>query len=126
SSLLSEPSTVKLLARERKPLMANCPAEPTPAPTPGPEPLPMVCGGGATPGSKSANSSNVRVSVIAPSGKVATSTSVNEPLRRPSLAESCARISVSSTLKGGAIGVAVGAAVGVGVGVAIGVGPTGS
>src|SRR2546425_7730766 len=84
SSLLSEPSTVKLLPRDRKPLTENCPAEPTPAPTPGPATLPNVCGGGATPGSSSVSSSNVRTNVVAPNGSVTTSSSENEPLRRPS------------------------------------------
>src|SRR6266850_2502617 len=97
SSLLSEPSTVKLLPRDRKPLTENWPAEPTPAPTPGPATLPNVCGGGATPGSSSANSSNVRTKVVAPTGSVTTSSSENEPLRRPSSRLMPAGMSVSST-----------------------------
>src|SRR2546421_11649373 len=101
SSLLSEPSTVKLLPRDRKPLTENCPAEPTPAPTPGPATLPNVCGGGATPGSSSVNSSNVRTNVVAPNGSVTTSSSENEPLRRPSRRLMPAGMSVSSTPGGG-------------------------
>src|SRR5919107_5152545 len=110
SSLLSEPSTVKLLPRDLKPLTANCPALPTPAPTPGPATEPKVCGGGATPGSSSASSSKVRVKVEEPSGSVETSSSVNEPPCRASVVERRARTSVSScvmTLTGaGCAGVA--------------------
>src|SRR5712691_4847048 len=91
SSLLSEPSTVKLLPRERSPLTANCPAEPTPGPTPGPATLPSVCGGGATPGSNKANSSKLRAMALAPKGKVETSSSVNEPLRRASVVATLAQ-----------------------------------
>src|SRR5262245_46386106 len=85
SSLLSDPSTVKLLARDRRPLTENCPAEPTPAPTPGPATLPSVCGGGAMPGNNRPNSSKVRVKVTPPSGNVETSFSEYEPPRWASL-----------------------------------------
>src|SRR2546429_8092278 len=72
SSLLSEPSTVKLLPRERNPLAENCPAEPTPAPTPGPATLPRVCGGGARPRQSKGNSSQDRVVLITPHSRVNT------------------------------------------------------
>src|SRR6267143_796812 len=97
SSLLSEPSTVKLLPRDRSPLTANCPAEPTPGPTPGPATLPSVWGGGATPGNSSARSSNVLAKVAAPSGSVATSFHEKEPLCLASVLIRLLRISVSST-----------------------------
>src|SRR5689334_17851515 len=100
SSLLSDPSTVKLLARERRPLTANCPAEPTPAPTPGPATLPNVCGGRATPGKSKANSSKDRVLVVPPSGNATISSAADDPLRRASTVISSARVSVSSTEPG--------------------------
>ena len=59
SSLLSEPSTVKLFSRLRRPLTANCPAVPTPGLTPGPRVF-GVSGGGWTPGASSANESKLR------------------------------------------------------------------
>src|SRR5688500_9149998 len=129
SSLLSDPSTVKLLPRDRNPLTANCPADPTPGPTPGPATLPSVCGGGCTPGSSSASSSNVRANVVEPSGSVETSSSLNEPLRRASTVMMLERMSVSSTddTTGavGAVGIVGGTGV-VGVGVDTGVGGDGS
>src|SRR5215813_1629093 len=115
SSLLSDPSTVKLFARDRVPLTENWPAEPTPAPTPGPATLPSVCGGGATPGNSKANSSNDLVNVIDPTGSRETSSSVNDPLRRASVRSIEARRSVSSSGSGGC-----------GVGVATAAGDTGS
>src|SRR2546430_13891633 len=108
SSLLSEQSTVKLWGRDRKPLTATWPAEPTPGPTPGPATLPSVCGGGATPGSNKANSSKLRAMALPPSGKVDTSSSVNEPLRRASVVVMLARMSVSAAAGaggGGTVGV---------------------
>ena len=95
SSLLSDPSTVKLFARERNPFTENCPAEPTPAPTPGPATLPNVCGGGATPIASRAKSSKERLE-CGLSGSVNTSSSENEPLRRPSSRLMPAGMSVSS------------------------------
>src|SRR5262245_12904236 len=81
SSLLSDPSTVKLFARDRVPLTENWPAEPTPAPTPGPATLPSVCGGGATPGNSKANSSNDLVNVIDTTVSRETYYSVDDELR---------------------------------------------
>src|SRR5688572_16176614 len=133
SSLLSEPSTVKLLPRDRNPFTANCPAEPTPGPTPGPATLPRVCGGGSTPGSSKASSSNVRAKVVEPRGNVETSSSLNEPLRRASTVMMLERMSVSSTdgtgPTGGAVGMVGGVVGGVGVvgaGVGAGAAVTGS
>src|SRR5262245_56228694 len=101
SSLLSEPSTVKLLARDRSPLTENWPAVPTPAPCPGPATLPSVCGGGATPGKSSASSSKLRVADATPRGRRETFCSVNDPLRRASTVLISERIAVSAALGGG-------------------------
>src|SRR5215510_9447596 len=61
SSLLSEPSMVKLFERLLRPFTENSPAVPTPGPMPGPTLVPMCCGGGATPGTRKARASNVRM-----------------------------------------------------------------
>src|SRR5580765_881349 len=114
SSLLSEPSTVKLFARDRNPLTENCPADPTPGPTPGPATLPRVCGGGNTPGNSNASSSNVRAKVAAPNGSADTSSSVKDPLRRPSMVTMLARTSVSATTDAGVGELTGGATAGVG------------
>src|SRR5262245_45936612 len=111
SSLLSEPSTVKLLPRDRSPLTENCPADPTPGPTPGPATLPSVGGGGARPGSNNANSSNGRTMVAPPSGNVVISSALKDPLRRASTVMMPARMSVSSTT---GAGVGAGATAGTG------------
>src|SRR5262245_3816895 len=61
SSLLSDPSIVKLFARLRRPLTANCPLVPTLEPIPGPTLWLSVCGGGRTPGKRNASDSIVRI-----------------------------------------------------------------
>src|SRR5262245_50531940 len=61
SSLLSEPSMVKLFERLLRPFTENSPAVPTPGPMPGPTLVPMCWGGGATPGTRNARASNVRM-----------------------------------------------------------------
>src|SRR4029453_16516061 len=109
SSLLSEPSTVKLLARERRPLGANCPAEPTPGPTPGPATEPRVWGGGARPGRGKGSRAKGRMRGVAPSGRVTPSASVKEPERRASVVLISARISFSATVGAGGWGPGAGA-----------------
>ena len=60
SSLLSEPSTVKLFERARMPLTENWPGVPIPEPRPGPA-IPFTSGGGATPAAIVARSSKLRI-----------------------------------------------------------------
>src|SRR5215471_18808488 len=83
-SLLSEPSTVKLLDLPRAPLTENWPALPMPNPTPGPR-TPGVYGGGETPGTKNANSSNDRMVLPPPSGNVHSCRLVKFPPRAASV-----------------------------------------
>src|SRR6185503_18183203 len=77
-----------------------------PKPTPGPR-TPGVYGGGATPGNNNANSSNVRISVVPPSG----SDSIWRSVKFPRLAESVVLISDSSS-DCGAVAPVVGAGAG--------------